>query len=42
MTVVNPQEEFREAFDLFDTDGNGKIDAGELQGVMTNLGMVSL
>ena len=31
-------EELREAFDLFDTDGNGTIDPNELKAAMTNLG----
>ncbi|XP_063428906.1 calmodulin-like [Mytilus trossulus] len=32
------QEELREAFRVFDKDGNGFISAAELRHVMTNLG----
>jgi centrin-1 len=32
------KEEIKEAFDLFDTDGTGKIDARELKVVMRALG----
>jgi len=32
------EEEIREAFRVFDKDGNGFIDASELKHVMTNLG----
>lgn len=32
------QEELREAFKVFDKDGNGFISAAELRHVMTNLG----
>ena len=30
--------EIKEAFDLFDTDGGGTIDPGELKAAMTSLG----
>ena len=32
------EEELREAFSLFDKDGNGFISAAELRHVLTNLG----
>ncbi len=32
------EEELREAFKVFDKDGNGYISAAELRHVMTNLG----
>jgi Ca2+-binding EF-hand superfamily protein len=32
-------EELREAFELFDTDGNGTIDPNELKSAMKNLGL---
>jgi calmodulin len=32
------EEELREAFKVFDKDGNGSISAAELRHVMTNLG----
>ena len=34
----NEEEELREAFKVFDKDGNGVINADELRHVMTNLG----
>ena len=34
----NEEEELREAFKVFDKDGNGVISADELRHVMTNLG----
>ena len=39
ITIPNPsEEEIREAFRVFDKDGNGFISAAELRHVMTNLG----
>jgi len=35
---MNPEEELKEAFNVFDKDGNGFISASELRHVMTNLG----
>ena len=35
---VDSEQEIREAFGLFDKDGNGFISAAELRHVMTNLG----
>ena len=35
---VDSEEELREAFKVFDKDGNGFISAAELRHVMTNLG----
>ena len=35
---TDTEEEIREAFKVFDKDGNGFIDAQELRHVMTNLG----
>jgi Ca2+-binding EF-hand superfamily protein len=35
---MNLQEEIKEAFKVFDKDGNGYISAAELRHVMTNLG----
>ena len=35
---TDSQEELREAFKVFDKDGNGFISAAELRHVMTNLG----
>jgi len=32
------EDEMKEAFDIFDRDGNGLISAFELRNVMTNLG----
>ena len=32
------KQEIREAFDLFDTDGSGEVDAKELKAAMTALG----
>jgi len=38
-TVKSGAEEYRDAFDIFDTDGDGRISATELQNVMSNLGV---
>ena len=38
MKESDSQEEIREAFKVFDKDGNGFIYAAELRHVMTNLG----
>lgn len=38
MTDTDSEEEIREAFRVFDKDGNGFISAAELRHVMTNLG----
>ena len=38
MKDVDSEEEIREAFRVFDKDGNGFISAAELRHVMTNLG----
>lgn len=38
MTETDSEEEIREAFKVFDKDGNGQISAAELRHVMTNLG----
>lgn len=35
---LNAEEDIREAFKVFDQDGNGFITAEELRNVMTNLG----
>ena len=35
---IDKEEELREAFKVFDKDGNGFISAAELRHVMTNLG----
>ena len=37
-TLFSSEEEIREAFRVFDKDGNGFISAAELRHVMTNLG----
>ena len=38
MKDTDSEEEIREAFKVFDKDGNGFISAAELRHVMTNLG----
>ena len=38
MKDTDSEEELREAFKVFDKDGNGFISAAELRHVMTNLG----
>ncbi|ELW47266.1 Calmodulin [Tupaia chinensis] len=38
MKDTDSEEEIREAFRVFDKDGNGYISAAELRHVMTNLG----
>lgn len=38
MKDIDNEEEIREAFRVFDKDGNGFISAAELRNVMTNLG----
>lgn len=38
MKDTDSEEELREAFKVFDKDGNGYISAAELRHVMTNLG----
>ena len=38
MKDTDSEEELREAFRVFDKDGNGFISAAELRHVMTNLG----
>ena len=38
MTETDREEELRDAFKVFDKDGNGFISASELRHVMTNLG----
>ena len=38
MKEVDGEEEIKEAFKVFDKDGNGTISAAELRHVMTNLG----
>lgn len=38
MKDSDSEEELREAFKVFDRDGNGSISAAELRHVMTNLG----
>jgi calmodulin len=35
---TEPEEQLREAFKVFDKDGNGKLNANELKQSMTNLG----
>ena len=42
MKDTDSEEEIREAFRVFDKDGNGFISAAELRHVMTNLGAQSL
>lgn len=42
MRDTDSEEEIKEAFKVFDKDGNGYISAAELRHVMTNLGMFSL
>lgn len=39
MKDIDSEEEIKEAFRVFDKDGNGFISAAELRHVMTNLGM---
>ena len=39
MRDTDSEEEIREAFKVFDKDGNGFISAAELRHVMTNLGV---
>lgn len=41
MKDTDSEEEVREAFKVFDKDGNGFISAAELRHVMTNLGALS-
>jgi calmodulin len=38
MKDTDSEEEIREAFKVFDKDGNGSISAAELRHVMTNVG----
>lgn len=38
MKETDSEDELREAFKVFDRDGNGLISAAELRHVMTNLG----
>jgi calmodulin len=38
MKETDSEEELREAFKVFDKDGNGLIEAGELKNVMESLG----
>ncbi len=38
MKDTDSEEEIKEAFKVFDKDGNGSISAAELRHVMTNLG----
>ncbi len=38
MKDIDGEEEIREAFRVFDKDGNGFISSAELRHVMTNLG----
>lgn len=39
--MPDSEEEIREAFKVFDKDGNGYISSAELRHVMTNLGKTS-
>lgn len=41
MKDTDSEEEIKEAFKVFDKDGNGYINAAELRHVMTNLGEAS-
>lgn len=41
MKDTDSEEEIREAFKVFDKDGNGYISSAELRHVMTNLGEFS-
>lgn len=42
MKDTDSEEEIKEAFKVFDKDGNGYISAAELRHVMTNLGEFSM
>lgn len=41
MKDTDSEEEIKEAFKVFDKDGNGSISAAELRHVMTNLGALA-
>lgn len=41
MKDTDSEEEIKEAFKVFDKDGNGFISAAELRHVMTSLGKIS-